>query len=211
MPRFIVGIVTFSILLVALWTIAPASALAAPRDTKAALAERSIGKTDAPLTIHEYVSLNCPHCANFHRDVYPKIKAAYIDTGKARLVFHDFPLDAIAMTGHMLARCAPPGRFFGMVSAIFATQPQWRSSATPHEDLRKLAQLSGLSADDAKACLDNAALRAGIEAAKAVAHEKYGIKGTPSFLIGESRIPGALPFEDFQEIIDNALAKAGAK
>lgn len=187
------------------------ASLPAKTGLAAMLAERSVGNADAPLTIHEYISLNCPHCATFHKEVYPKIKAAYVDTGKARIVVHDFPLGPVAMTGHMLARCAPENRYFGMVSAIFATQPQWRVSNTPHQDLRRIAQLSGLSAADADACLANDALRTGIEAGAKLAHEKYGIDGTPAFLIGEYKIPGALPFEDFQDIIDKALAKAGTK
>ena len=124
---------------------------------------------------------------------------------------NDFPLGAAADDAHMLARCAPKERYFGMISAFFATQRQWGASATPRNDLIKIAQLSGLSRADAQACLDNTALRTGIAAAKAVAHEKHGIKATPSFWIEGTKVPGALPFEDFQDIIDKALAKKGVK
>lgn len=205
MPRFLVGLLGALGLAAVLVPAAPAHS--APLDVAAALAERSIGKADALVVIQEYMSLNCPHCANFHHDTYPKIKAAYIDTGKVRFVVNDFPLDDIALVGHMLARCAPPDKFFGMIGAIFSTQPQWRHSETPREDLIKIAQLSGMSAKAAEDCVDNDALRTGIEAAAAVAHDKHGIKSTPSFLINGTRVPGALPFEDFKDIIDKALAR----
>lgn len=210
MPRFLVGVLAALGLAAVL---APASAVrAAPLDVAGALAERSIGKADAPVVIYEYMSLNCPHCATFHTDTFPKIKAAYIDTGKARMVINDFPLDDIALVGHMLARCARPDKFFGMIGAIFSAQPQWRHSETPREDLMKIAQLSGMSAKETEDCVDNDALRTGIEAAAAVAHDKHAIKSTPSFLIDGTRVPGALPFEDFQDIIDKALArKAGGR
>lgn len=212
MPRFLVGLTKTPLLLAALFLgFASLSATAEALDVRTALGERSIGDANAPVVINEFMSLGCGHCANFHRDTYPKIKAAYVDTGKVRFIMNDFPFGEIATDAHMLARCAPNNRYFGMVSAIFATQESWHHSDTPRQDLIKLAQLSGLSVDAAEACLDNSALRTGIEAAKAAAAQQYNIKGTPSFMIGATRIPGALPFEDFKDIIDKALAKAGVK
>lgn len=217
MPRIIVGISEkFALALLAvLWLaallLAVLPAHAGMADARAALAERSLGAADAPVVMNEYMSLTCPHCGNFHKNTWPKIKAAYVDTGKVRFIMNDFPLGEIAMDAHMLARCAPNNRYFGMIDAFFATQSRWRASDTPRADLKKIAQLSGLSGKDADACLDNEALRTGLAAAKAVAHDKYGIKATPSFYVDDKKIPGALPFDDFKQIIDKALAKKGVK
>ena len=96
---------------------------AAPADLEAALSEMSIGSKDAPVTMYEYSSLTCPHCAVFHSDTLPRIKEAYIDTGKLRLVYFDFPLDDLALAGSMLARCAGPAMYPGMIEIMLDLKP----------------------------------------------------------------------------------------
>ena len=212
MARFVVFSLRFLVLIGIAFAVRPAQA--APLDLKVALSERSLGNADAPLTIEEFLSLDCPHCADFHDTVFPQIKKDYIDTGKVRLVVNDFPLDDLALHAHMLARCVPPSHYFGMVGALFETQSQWRMSAPAEADadMIKIAQLSGLTETEAKDCLANDALKTAIMAARTLAHEQHNVNGTPTFLIGETRVPGALPYEDFKDLIDEALArKAGGK
>lgn len=205
MTRVIVGLLGFWML------VAAVPALAAPLSTDQALAERSLGNPDAPVTMYEYSSLSCGHCADFHSQTLPQIKKAYIETGLVRLIMRDFPFGDAAVDAHMLARCVAPSRYFGMMEAFFSTQAQWRASANPRADLIRLALLAGLSPADAKTCLANDALRAGVLGMKDYGHKTYGIKGTPSFLIEGTKIPGALPFEDFADIIDGKLAAKGIK
>src|SRR5712672_1410926 len=95
--------------------------------------DRVLGKADAPITIIEYASLTCPHCAHFEVDVLPKLKAKWIDTGKAKLVLRDFPLDEPALRAAMVARCAPPERFFGFIDALFQGQNAWARPEVDHE------------------------------------------------------------------------------
>lgn len=183
----------------------PAAAAIAPLED--ALAEKSIGRADAPVTIHEYASLSCPHCMRFHLETLPKIKKAYIDTGKVRLVYHDFPLGGLATVATMLARCAGSKKFFGLIELFYREQKKWSRSDTPRDDLERIVRFAGMSSDDFAACLDNEELLNTIEQRKAAAAKKFGINSTPTFFIEGTKVPGNLPFEDFQEIIDKALKK----
>src|SRR5262249_57342023 len=97
--------------------------------------DRILGKPDAPITIVEYASLTCPHCAAFERDTLPKLKTQYIDTGKVKLIYRDFPLDSRATLAAMIARCAPRDRYFGFVDAFFRSQDQWARSEDPVRSL----------------------------------------------------------------------------
>ena len=209
MTRILVGFLGIAALVAVVFHVG--NAQAAPLSTERALAERSIGSASAPVTMYEYSSLGCPHCANFHEKILPKIKKAYIDTGKLRLVLRDFPLGAAAMDAHLLTRCVDEARYHGMRAAYFSTLQQWGSSATPRADLIRLALLAGLSPDDAKACLSNKALFDGVSAMRTYGNKTFGINGTPTFMIEGTKIPGVLPYEDFADIIDKKLAAKGAK
>jgi protein-disulfide isomerase len=172
-----------------------------------ALAERVIGRADAPVTIVEHSSLACPHCATFHRDTLPRLTKEYIDTGKAKLVFVDFPLGNLALAASMIARCAPKNAYFGMIEILFREQERWSRSREPLKELERIARLGGLSEKDVQTCLDNQALLNGIRARAAAASEKFGINSTPTFLINGAKVEGAVPFADFQKVIENALKK----
>ncbi len=183
-----------------------AAAPAANIDLAAALSERSLGNADAPVLIEEFASLTCGHCAHFHKDVFPKIKEAYIDTGKIRFVFNDFPLNAPAMDGSMLARCMPQDQYFKFIKFLFENQNEWAFSADYQKKLKQNAKLLG--ADDAMmdACLGNAELKTGLAARMQQATEKHEIKSTPSFVLnGKEVIQGARSFESFQQAIDKSL------
>ena len=114
-----------------------------------------LGKADAPITIFEYASLTCPHCAEFDQETFPKVKTDWLDTGKAKLVFRDYPLDQMALKAAMLARCAPPDKFFSFIDVLFRSQTSWAGSGNADavtQALSRIARLGGISEEKFK-CL----------------------------------------------------------
>ena len=177
-------------------------------DADGALVEMALGSADAPLTITEHSSLTCGHCASFHAETLPKIKKAYIDTGKVRLVFRDFPLGKLALIASMLPHCAGPDRYFGFLEVLFRSQRTWAGSNNPLLELTRMARMGGMSEETVNACLNNQALFESIQKRAAEDGEKFDIESTPSFVIDGKTISGNLPFEEFQKVIDAALEKA---
>ena len=169
------------------------------------LADRVMGRADAPVTIEEFSSLTCSHCASFHRDTLPKIKTTYIDTGKVKLVYRDYPLGALAMAAAMLARCGTPERYFGFLEVLFRGQQSWAASKDPRQELGRVARFAGIGKVEFDACLENEALLKGIQGRADDAQTRFGIESTPTFLINGVKVAGALPFEDFQTVIEEAL------
>ncbi|GJL84747.1 MAG: hypothetical protein DHS20C02_05220 [Micavibrio sp.] len=178
-------------------------------DVKAALKERRIGNPDAPVTIYEFASLTCGHCGHFHKDMFPQLKEQSIDTGKASLVFNDFPLNKPALEASMTARCLPEGRYFSFIKLLFETQDDWAYDANYIKYLKQNAQLAGLSGAEFDACINNEELRDGILARMKSAQEKYEINSTPTFAIGETMLRGGMPLKSFTKAVDDA-AKAKA-
>lgn len=172
------------------------------------LAERSLGNADAKVTIIEYSSLTCPHCADFHREILPQIKAEYIDKGLVRWVLRDFPLDGRAMAAAMVARCVPQDRYFGFIDLLFRDQQTWARGSDPLTDIKVRAQLAGLSPADVDACLADKQLLQGIQQRAQEGQQRDGINATPSFLINGQAISGVRSFTDIKGPIDEALAKA---
>jgi protein-disulfide isomerase len=199
--RFLLG---FALVLI---LAGPEPARAGIASFEEAIAERVLGRADAPVTILEHSSLACPHCATFHRDTLPRLTKEYIDTGKVRLVFVDFPLGGPALAASMIARCAPKDTYFGMIEVLFRDQERWSRGKDPLKELERIARLGGLSEKDVQACLDNQALLTAIRQRAATASEQFGINSTPTFLIEGAKIEGAMAFEDFQKVIENALRK----
>lgn len=171
------------------------------------VAERVMGRADAPVTMIEYSSLGCPHCAHFDHDTLPKIKKAYIDTGKVRLVFRDFPLGSVALGAAMVARCAPPQNYFGFVTVLFRTQAQWAESPNPRAALLRVARMGGISEKEFDACLKNERLLNSIQDEANVARQKYDVNSTPMFIINGTKFSGAQPYANFQKVLDAALKK----
>ena len=171
------------------------------------LADRVMGRTDASVTMEEFSSLTCPHCASFHRDTLPKIKTAYIDTGKVKLIFRDYPIGGLAMVAAMLARCGTPERYFGFLEVLFRGQTSWATSKDPRKELGRVARFAGIGKAEFNACLKNEALFKGIQERAAEARTRFGIESTPTFLIDGKMVIGALPFEDFQTVIEEALKR----
>jgi len=171
--------------------------------TDDAMQDRVIGNAEAPITIIEYASLTCPHCANFHAETLPQIKKEWIETGKAKLIYRDFPLDKYAASASMIARCAPNDKYFIFLNAFFAQQKNWSRADDPVRVLTQLAGLGGMSKDDVDACLANEELQDAILQMRLDGQMEYGINSTPSFVINGKMINN-LPYEDFKDILEDA-------
>ena len=171
--------------------------------TEEALSERVIGDPAAPMTIIEYASLTCPHCATFHAESLPQLKKDWIETGKAKLIYRDYPLDKYAATGAMIARCAPKDKYFIFLNAFYAQQDNWSRAQDPVKVLTQLAGLGGMSKDDVDACLANEALQDGILQMRLEGQMEYGIDSTPSFVVNGKKVTN-LPYDEFNEILEAA-------
>jgi protein-disulfide isomerase len=183
-------------------------AVASAADVEDVLGEMALGSADAHLTITEHSSLTCGHCATFHAENLPKIKKNYIDTGKVRLVFRDFPLGKLALIASMLPHCAGPDRYFGFLEVLFRSQRIWAGSNDPLTELTRMARMGGMSEEKVNACLGNQALFDAIQKRAAADGKEFEIDSTPSFVIDGKTISGNLPYEEFQKVIDEALEKA---
>ncbi|MBC8338114.1 MAG: DsbA family protein [Rhodospirillales bacterium] len=186
---------------------APGTAVAAIVSLEEAKSEMVLGQADAPVTMVEFSSLGCPHCARFHRDTLPQIKKEYIDTGKVKLVYRDFPLGTAALAAAMVARCAGPNKFFGFIEILFRSQLRWGKSENPQEELSKVARFGGLSRDDVQACLKNQPLLEHIRGIALDGQMDHKVNSTPTFIIGDEIISGAQHFDEFKKVFDKALKK----
>lgn len=175
-------------------------------------APRILGNPDAPLKIEEFSSLTCSHCGDFHRTTFKKLKEEYIDTGKAYVVFSDFPLNAPAIFASMAARCvADDERYFSFIQLLFETQEDWSYKPTYMTNLKQNAMLAGLSEDAFTKCMENTDLQMTLLQARQDAAKKYGLQATPSFVLnGEKVLSGAQPYEKFKEAFDAELARVKA-
>ena len=195
---------SFSITAMAADEAAPAKDAAAPR-AENALPDMALGKEDAPVTIVEYSSLTCPHCAHFHRDVMPALKSEYIDTGKVRYIQREFPLNNPALGGAVLARCVDPSRFFAFNDLLFSRQDDWAFKEDALQRLRMYAKQAGMTDADFEKCLDNEALQKKILAVRDRG-EKEGVKGTPTFFINGKIFNGAPTLQALTEAMKPYLS-----
>jgi protein-disulfide isomerase len=170
-----------------------------------------LGKPEAPLTIIEYGSLTCPHCAEFDRVTLPKIKAAWIDTGKAKLIFRDFPLDQAALKAAMVAQCAPPERYYAFIDTLYQSQSTWATrSSNLKAALGGIAKLGGLTDEQFSKCIEDPQLQQSITGAEVTAQNSYGVESTPTFFINGVKMDpnGAQPFEVFDRLLTAAMPKS---
>jgi protein-disulfide isomerase len=179
--------------------IAPAAAWAAD-DTRA---ERSVGKADAKTVVNEYFSLTCIHCAAFAKETLPQIQKDMIDTGKVRWVFHDYPLDQVALTAAMVARYLPIDRYEPFINALFATQDRWAFSRStePTDQLWKTAGLAGMSRPTFDKAIADTALRDWIVQTQQSDTDKWKIDSTPSFVINGQKYAGEMSYDAFRKLI----------
>lgn len=168
--------------------------------------DQVLGKADAPVTIIEYASTTCGHCANFHKTTLAEIKKNWIDTGKAKLIFRDFPTGPTGLStgASMIAHCAGPERYFGVLGLIMEQQDKWLGAKDPLDMLKKVVRLAGLSAADVDACLQRQDLFDSIPARAEHGNEQFGIDSTPSFVINGKVVVGAKSYEDMNKLLMDA-------
>lgn len=169
-----------------------------------ALPEQVMGQADAPVTIVEYASMTCPHCASFHENTLPAIKERYIDTGKARLIFREFPFDPRAEAAFMLARCSD-GNYFPMVDVLFKQQRDWAAVEDARSALLQISKLAGFSQESFEACLTNQKLLDDVRAVRKRGADDFDVESTPTFFINGDKYSGALSVDEMSAIIESHL------
>jgi protein-disulfide isomerase len=168
------------------------------------LGEKALGAEDAPVTIIEYASMTCSHCARFATTTYPTLKTKYIDTGKVRFIFREFPLDSLAAGAVMLARCAPNDGYFPMVELLFEHQREWAFVEKPLDALFGLVRQTGFTQESFRACLGNQQILDGITEVRDRG-DKLGVESTPTFFINGQKHSGVLSIEELDKLIEPLL------
>lgn len=168
------------------------------------LGDRALGKADAPVTVIEYASMTCPHCATFHETTYVELKKRYIDTGKVRFIFREFPLDTLAAGASMLARCAEPDRFFPMIETLFQRQRQW-AVEKPIPPLMTIAKQAGFSEQKFNACLSDNKMLDALQAERERASQKFGVNSTPTVFVNNKMFRGGATIETLAKEIDSLV------
>lgn len=168
--------------------------------------DRVLGDPEAPVTLIEYASFTCGHCADFHNQTLPPLKAEYIDTGRVKLVFRDFPLDQWALRAGMMARCAPEAQYFAIVDALFASQRQWISAEDPLRALAQIGRIAGIGPDQFAACMEDEALAQQIVDLRQQGQDRFEVRSTPTFVLDGEVFSGNRDIELFREKFDAALS-----
>ena len=182
----------------------PARALAQTKVSDADLApagplgDQAMGAENAPVTIIEYASMTCPHCAQFQARTFPKLKERYIDTGKVRFIFREFPLDPLAAGAFMLARCADKDKFFPIIDLLFSTQRDW-VVPNPLQPLLNVARQAGYTEETFNACLKNQQVLDGIQNVRDRAAKVLNVESTPTFFVNGKRVLGDVSIEDLEK------------
>jgi protein-disulfide isomerase len=173
----------------------------------AALPDVVQGSTTAPATIIEYASLTCSHCAAFHARIWPQVKAKYVDTGLAKFILREFPLDPLATAAFMLARCAGPEKRNLLIDQLFSQQKDWAFVDKPISPLIAIAEGVGLSEGDSGACLKNQALYEKVNQSRDRAAEAFNIDATPTFFINGRKLTGEIALGDFDRWLSSPADK----
>jgi protein-disulfide isomerase len=186
--------------------IAPANAAADDELLVAGpLGEMTLGDPNAPVTVIEYASLTCSHCAHFHETTFTPFKEKYIDPGKVYFIFREFPLDALATSAFVLARCVPEGGYFPFVDSLFRQQRNWAFSDDPAGALFNIAKQAGFTQESFKACLTNQEILDGVNWVRNRGGEELGVSATPTFFINGNKKSGALSLETLDQEIEPLL------
>ena len=165
-----------------------------------ALPDVWLGSKDAPVTIIEYASMTCPHCAAFHAETYPALKKDYIDTGKVRFTLREFPFDPLATAGFMLARCSGPDKRSAMIDLLFAQQKNWAFTDKPFQGLSTLVKQTGMSQDTFENCLKDQKLYDNVNAVRDVGAQKFGVDATPTFFINGKKAAGEMSIDEMAKL-----------
>ena len=168
-----------------------------------------VGDKNAPVTIIEYASLSCSHCADFHNNTLDDLIKEYVDTGKARIVFRDFPFNYPALLGSMVLRCIPEDVRYDYMNALFQLQQKWvvRENAKSAQELYKIMQSGGMTKEEFETCTNNVELENTILQALIAAQNEFNIQSTPSFLINGNLVEGNKSIKEFRQIIDKILSE----
>lgn len=205
-------ILSLALLIFCIAVAAPAAWADDAKTPAVTAADRVLGKADAPVTIIEYASLTCPHCAAFERQDLPTIRQEWIDTGKAKLIFRDYPLDRYALQAATIARCAPNDRYFAFIESFFEGQIGWATASDPVEALKRIARLGGMDGAAVDKCLADTKVQEAIVAGEAQAKNDYGVDSTPTFFIlganGSTKLVGDMPYADFVKALNAATPKS---
>jgi protein-disulfide isomerase len=169
------------------------------------LPEMGIGNKEAPVIIVDYSSLTCGHCAEFHTDILPKINEKYIKTGLVRIIFRDYPSDAIALTAAQLAWCRGEMKYMDSLKTFYSKQKDWLLADDPNEALKKVALQNGITQEQYDSCLKNQKLLDRIVQSRLDGQRKYNIIATPTIVINAKVYQHALSFDEFQKIVDPLL------
>jgi protein-disulfide isomerase len=168
------------------------------------LGDIALGAENAPVTIVEYASMTCPHCATFAVTTFPKLKEKYIDTGKVRFILREFPLDPLAAGAFMLARCAGKDKYYSLVDTLFEQQSKW-AVQNPIPPLLSIAKQAGFTQDSFESCLKNQQLLDQIEEVRNRGADKFKVESTPTFFVNGERFVGAMTIADLDKAIQARL------
>ena len=167
--------------------------------------DMTLGAKNAPVTVIEYASMTCPHCARFHLGPFKKLKSKYIDTGKVRFIFREFPFDPLALQASMLARCTGEKRYFGMLKVLFKNLSKWAQVSDTHQALAKIARLGGFTDTRFKACMTNQELADMILESRLKGSKEFGIESTPSFIVNGVKVSGNMTIAECDELLTTYL------
>jgi protein-disulfide isomerase len=169
------------------------------------LGDVALGPANAKVTIVEYASLTCSHCAHFHKEIYPELKKRYIDTGKVRFLLREFPLDPLATAGFMLARCDGESKYYPITDMLFDQQQNWAFTDKPLDALRQLMKQAGFSQEKFDACLRDQKLYDAVNAVKNKGADQFKVDATPTFFINGQRHSGSMSIDELEKIIKPLL------
>lgn len=167
--------------------------------------EHVMGDENAPVTMIEYASLTCPHCASFHNEVLPEIKEKLIDTGKLKLIYRDYPLDGVALRAAAIAQCAGEDRYFGVLGMLFKSQMTWARSQDPVASIKEVVRFAGMTGDAVDACIADQELIDGIVGSRMTGEQEFNVSSTPSFILDGELIEGSRQAELFIEKVEDLI------
>jgi len=171
------------------------------------LGDRVLGKATAPVTVIEYVSLTCPHCANFHKTLFPRMKKEFIDTGKVRYIVREFPIGHMSGAAAIVNRCAPEDKYFFLLNQFLTRQPEWVSQEVRPDALYSVAKSSGMTRETFDKCLSNQVIIDGLTEVKQRGRQ-FGVIGTPTFFINGRKAQGEVTFDEIKAMIEQAPASS---
>ena len=167
--------------------------------------DRGLGRSTAPIVMIEYYSLDCPHCAAFHAETFPKLKNEFIDTGKVRFVFRDFPLSWAALEAAIMTHCAPSERYFDMQDALLISGEQWSKAESTRKAVSKIGAAQGVSEATFQACLDARVWERQVFESQKFARDVLGVKATPTFIINNDKLEENIPFDKLSDGLTHML------